>query len=133
MIKFFSIDYLDIISRYELHIVMNAPPKPELRNDYSEDWSSTDEEEIDRPKRQKGHAMLWTERIRGTFMFGYDQIISLSEESINTVLSKRRQVACYWFHKSLANFNVSALSLRLLTNGKAIVYVEVDGWMAIKK
>ena len=133
MIKFFSVDYLDIISRYNLHIILDAPSEPEPLDDSSDEYSSSDEEEDIRPRRPKGNANLWTERVQDTSMFGYDQIISLSEESINTVLEKRRQVACYWSHEKLANFNITALSMRLLTDGKVVVFAEVDGSLAIKK
>jgi hypothetical protein len=135
MRQFISVDYLDILSRFSMHIVVGIPAGPAVLGEvYSEDWTGTDEEEDDNFQRKRGQAALWSERIQHTHVYdGCDIVIALSETSINRVLGSRQKVVYDWNRGPLCNMNVQMVTVRLLSSGKAIVYVRVEGTIAVKK
>lgn len=112
-------------------------------NSGSEDtgeWSEVAEKE--KRHRKHGHIALWTERIEHTVMFGYDQILAVSEESINQMFyrlwskSTRKDFDVVLSKWSLDMFTASfeSLKVRLLTNGKAVVWVNVqEGLLRVKR
>jgi hypothetical protein len=75
-------------------------------------------------------------------MFGYDQILAVSEESINQMFyrlwskSTRKDFDVVLSKWSLDMFTASfeSLKVRLLTNGKAVVWVNVqEGLLRVKR
>ena len=135
MITFFSIDYLDIISRYHLHVILGLPVAPEGNGrEYQEEWTETEEGEGDHFTRKHGHAMMWSERIQNTFVYpGFDEVVALSEESINRVLQTRLNTVRQWHIGGLFAIDILDLRIRLLSSGKAIIYIQANGSIAVRK
>lgn len=100
---------------------------------FDEDWSETDEGEESGYEREHGRVSLWSERIETTIYGGYDQAIALSEASINLVLQSRCTAVSTWQRNRFFSMDVRPLSIRLLTNGKVIVYVQAEGKIGVKK
>lgn len=135
MISFFQEEYLDIISRLQMHIILGLPAVPEPPGyEYSDDYSGTSESEEFTFHRKHGKAGLWSERIRDTVIYGdFDQIIALSEDSINRVLRSRCSAVSTWEYEGFFSMQVQPLSVRLLTNNKAIIYVQAEGTIGARK
>ena len=137
MITFFSIGYLDLLVSYSLHLCLGAHGGSDsVAKYYSEDWSSTSEGETDEFSRRRGYAMLWIERIqRMCLRSGFDEVIVLSEESINYLLQKRfnKVISSFRSPDKLFEMNIQDLKIRLLSNGKAVLYVLADGHIAVRK
>lgn len=134
LIDFFSGEYLDILSRSSLHIIIGIPGVIEQAAEYSEDWSSTSELEEVEIGRKRGRGMLWSERtLHTSVQAGFDQVIGLSEQSINELLERRRFFASPYGRGGLFDMEVTKLSIRLLSNGKAIVFVGAEGSIQVKK
>ena len=134
IITFFSVDYLDILISYSLHVFLGASGGSESIEYYSEDWGSTSEGELDEFARKRGYAMLWIERIqRMTLRSELDQVIVLSEESINKVLRRRLEyISSFDRGNKLPSLKILDLKVRLLSSGKAVLYMHVEGQMAIR-
>ena len=135
MVAFFSVDYLDIVSRYHLHVILGLPVAPDGNGrEYQGDWTETEEGEGDHFTRKHGHAMMWSERIQNTFVYsGFDEVVALSEESINRVLQSRLNTVRQWHIDGLFAIDILDLKVRLLSNGKAIVYIQANGSIAVRK
>lgn len=135
IISFISVDYLDLISRSQLHIVLGFPSIPGTPSPYfDESWSETSEgEDSSSYTRQHGRLSLWSERIATTIYGGYDQAIALSEASINLVLQSRHTAVTSWKKDKFFSMELRPLTIRLLSNGKAIVYVQAEGKIGVKK
>lgn len=135
MISFFEVDYLDIITRLQLHIIFGFPAVPEAPGDeYSEDYSGTDEGEGDTFRRTRGKSLLWSERIQKTAIQGeFDQVVALSEDSINRVLRSRCGAVSTWAQGRFFSMEMLPLSVRLLSHNKAIVYVQAEGMVGVNK
>ncbi|GJF00396.1 hypothetical protein PsYK624_166840 [Phanerochaete sordida] len=138
MIGFFSVDYVDILISHSLHLCVESSGGFALGSGehHSADWTSgSEDEEPVGFYRQRGFAMLWMERIeRMQIHSGFDQVITLSETAINRILGERLKVVSL-FEGSAGAFrlDVHGLKVRLLSNGKAILYVQAEGHMRVKK
>ena len=137
MINFFSVDYLDLLVSYSLHLCLGASGGSDsVAEYYSENWSSTSEGETSEFSRRRGHAMLWIERIQRMWLHsGFDEVIVLSEESINYVLQKRfkKVISSFRSPNKFFEMNIQDLKIRLLSNGRAVLYVQADGHVAVRK
>ena len=135
IISFMRVDYLDLISRSQLHIILGFPTIPGTPGPYyDESWSETSEgEDSSGYVRQHGRISLWSERTETTIYGGYDQAIALSEASINLVLQSRHGAVTSWKKDRFFSMELRPLSVRLLSNGKAIVYVQAEGKIGVKK
>lgn len=139
MIDFFSVDYLDLLVSYSLHLSLGASGEGSEVVEYhsgSGSWSNTSEGGTDEFHRRRGHAMLWMERIQRMCLHsGFDEVIVLSEESINLVLQKRVKevISSFISRDKLFEMKVQSLKIRLLSNGKAVLYIQADGHIAVRK
>ncbi|EKM54300.1 uncharacterized protein PHACADRAFT_146129 [Phanerochaete carnosa HHB-10118-sp] len=135
MIKLFSHDYIDILARFSLHIILGLPLSPDsFGRDYAAEWTETEENEGDHFARKHTHAMMWSERIQNTAIYpGCHEVVALSEETINRVLRSRLETVREWQIGNLFSINILDLKVRLLTSGKAIIYIQANGMIAVRK
>ncbi|CAL1696314.1 unnamed protein product [Somion occarium] len=149
IVKFLTVDYLDILVQYSVHIVQIGlevflPGGPEPSSDSGNTtWSETDNED-DQPGRPHGEVVVWTQRIESMHLFGFDQILALSQVSINSLFFSLHKKAQRWTegfdeclaHWSLDSFSADfdAISVRLLSNGKAVIFISINaGELAVRK
>ncbi|EKM51546.1 uncharacterized protein PHACADRAFT_102478 [Phanerochaete carnosa HHB-10118-sp] len=135
MINFFTIDYLDILVSHSFHLCLGASGGLEAKEHRNVDWTSASEGESEEFYRQRGQAMLWMERIQRLDMqSGFDEVIVLSETTINRVLESRLKViSCFRGKDDLFRLDILGLKVRLLSNGKAVLYVQTEGHITVKK
>lgn len=159
IVHFLSVDYLDVLIQYAMHIIyhhdvrtITHPHKHDHPHSASESDCGSDAEEekgewgivIEKEKkwhRRHGQVALWMERIEHTVLCGYDQVLAVSEESINQMFfslwskATRKDFDVLLSKWTLDMFTASfeALRVRLLTNGKAIIWVNVhEGQLRVK-
>lgn len=135
IVKFLGMDYLDILVSHSFHLCLGSSGAAlQESEEYSEDWSSANEDETEY-HRQRGYAMLWMERIqRMCIQSGFDEVIAISEASINRLLLSRLRFASIFQDKSdLFRLNITGLKIRLLTKGKAVLFIETEGYISVKK
>ncbi|KAG8774937.1 hypothetical protein FRC15_000899 [Serendipita sp. 397] len=157
IVHFLSVDYLDVITQYKMHRVWHhdtrvitvthtAAPIQESSDENEEmideegsawKYTATDK----KWQRRHGQLTLWHERIEKTTMFGYDQVLAISEESINQMFfslwsraskSEFDGALAKW-SKEIFSASFEAIRVRLLSNGKAIVWIGIhDGQLRVK-
>ncbi|KAJ7710708.1 hypothetical protein B0H17DRAFT_1223880 [Mycena rosella] len=153
IVKFLTIDYLDVLTSYSLHIVyeVDVAVGPLVgsgggeSDGHTASWTDGSDDEGEggsRHGRQTGSIMIWTERLEKLVLGGYDQILTISERSIKELfLSYYRQglrgktlYQCFTHWKSdLFSANFDAIDVRLLSNDRAIVWVNIhNGELAIE-
>ncbi|KAF7328255.1 hypothetical protein MVEN_02565400 [Mycena venus] len=130
IVKFLTIDYLDILTSYSLHVVYDVDSAIGVHGgsgggetEHTAEWTDgSDEEDGHRygGGRQTGSIMIWTERVEKLTLGGYDQ---------GKVLYH-----CFTHWKSdLFSAHFEAIDLRLLSNDRAIVWVNIhNGELAIE-
>ncbi|PSS11038.1 hypothetical protein PHLCEN_2v3334 [Hermanssonia centrifuga] len=158
IVKFLEVDYLDILTQYSMHVIYSVDIRvsgtgfgliggggsAEYESEAeSANWTDSEAEEEHRTvRRAHGNVSIFTERITSMVLYNFDQILAISEESIDSqFLSMWIKATHNQFDQSLAQwsldlFNASfhAIKVRLLSNGKAIVCINIhQGDMAIKK
>ncbi|KAJ7738254.1 hypothetical protein DFH07DRAFT_1064579 [Mycena maculata] len=151
IVKFLTVDYLDVLTSYSLHIIYDVDltiitggfPTGDTTDGHSASWTEgSDEEEHRHPHRQTSSVVIWTERIEKLVLGGYDQVLAISERSIKELfISYYRQgvrgkslYECFTYWKSdLFSAHFNALDMCLLSNDRAIVWVNIhDGELAIE-
>lgn len=155
LVDFFSADYLEILETSEFHVIYH----------YDQRWSLTsgsqgnfgeyeeEEEEVSWGKDEDiahahggagGHAHFagrvttWKEVITSTNMFNFDQIVAVSQASLNTYFNSLYLVAqgaktsdytsalSKWSYDQYFSATFKPITLRLLSNGKAIVWFHLE-------
>lgn len=102
---------------------------------HSEDsnWEETAVQER-KWRRRHGQVSLWTGCVEQTVLYGYDQVLAISEESINQLFwslwqraSKTESggILSKWV-QDLFSATFESIQVRLLSNGKVIVWVRVN-------
>lgn len=134
-----TVDYFDLLSGFNLHYIYHFDEKIEI--DYhaigdSDSWSVESGEDEVHHVRERGSVMIWTERIQKMTLFGFDQVLAISEQSINEMFrtlwvqaSKScsgRLRALYQYSDCQFDATLGALTVHLLTNGKAVVFVTIE-------
>ncbi|KAJ6593574.1 hypothetical protein B0H19DRAFT_25714 [Mycena capillaripes] len=138
---FFESHYLDFLARYHMHIYYpggyrgdDAPEFSEV-SDYESEWK------VGRSDGGKSSgAIVWSETIKKIVLYGFDRIIAVSEESINSLFSalykaadKSRGCLAEWRHKENFLAHFSTIRVKLLSSGKALVTFKVeDGHFMLK-
>lgn len=131
-VKFLSVDYLDILLAYSYNIIYRLviDKHPDVGED-SGYWKRIDHVGEFHSFRRHGQALIWIERVRSIALSGADQVLALTEDSINRILHSRwtalgsSHLLSTWSKDSFrANFN--PLTVRMLSNGKVIVYVDIE-------
>ena len=126
LIRFLKGTYLDILTRYSHHIVyVSGGIKdfvPSLDLTYKAGNAPTDDQVV-----------RWTKQIQSLDFYGFDEITALSEEGINLMFASLWNDATHRNSDNLLaslaidHFNASfgAPTVRLLSSGKAIVWITV--------
>ena len=126
LVKFMTNSYLSILTRYSLDIVYSSEGINESVSTidlaYKSGITATDEA-----------ITSWTKEIERLEFYGFDEITALSEEAVNLMYSSlwyeasRRQPEDLLANWSSEKFTASfgAPSIRLLSNGKAVVWITV--------
>ncbi len=148
MVSFFSERYFAILTQYSMHITysidvgfgsISVRERPSsTSSESSVSWSDAGEV---KEFRTHTNVALWTERTEKLHLGGFDQITSISEKSINTFFTLLRRNATDGIEASLARWSLdrfnatfSSLKIRLLSNGKAILWINIsEGDMAVAK
>ncbi|KAL4248925.1 hypothetical protein ABKN59_007566 [Abortiporus biennis] len=145
LIEFFNGDFIGILESAEYHIVYHEdkrwpkhdkPVIPGGDDDSPEQhWTggdSGDELPVDVGTRKE---VVWKEVTEKTDMCGFDQITAISQASLNEhfrslwqVARSGREKSLYsWKYEEFFEATFKPISLRLLSNGRAIVWVHLQG------
>jgi hypothetical protein len=134
-----TVDYFDILTGFGLHYIYHFDEKIEI--DYnpvgdSDSWSVDSGDEDARHIRERGSVMVWTERIQKMSLFGFDQVLAISEQSINEMFyslwvkaSKTcsgRLRSLYEYREQQFDATLGPLTVHLLSNGKAVIFVNIE-------
>lgn len=131
IVKFFTVDYLDILLLYGYNIIYQATFSV-LDHDTGNTgcWKRVDRVDMFHSLRRHGQVLIWLERIRELSLSGADQVLAFSEDSINRILFSRwhsagaSNILSTWTRDSL-KLSFNPFTVRLLSNGKAILYVDI--------
>ena len=154
IIDFFSQDYLEILESSEFHIIYHFDQRWTFSHHGG--FIGEGEEEEDEVSWGKdedlghahggavGHAhsysriTTWKEVITSTNMYGFDQIVAISQASLNnyfnTLFTVAQTVKASDYHAALAKWDYEQyfsaafkpITLRLLSNGKAIIWFHLE-------
>lgn len=154
IIDFFSQDYLEILETAEFHVIYH----------YDQRWSITqhghfggefeeEEDEVSWGKDEElgqahagavGHShsysriTTWKEVITSTNMYNFDQIVAISQASLNahfnSLFNHAQAVKATDYTAALSKWNYDQyfsatfkpITLRLLSNGKAIIWFHLE-------
>jgi len=134
-----TVDYFDILTGFGLHYIYTFDEKIEI--DYkpigeSDSWSADSDDEEVRINRETGSVMIWTERIQKMSLFGFDQVLAISEQSINQSfysLWVKASKSCSGRLRSLYEYKdcqfdatLGPLTVHLLSSGKAVLFVNIE-------
>ena len=135
-----TVDYFDILTSFGLHYIYHFDEKIEI--DYnpigeSDSWSVDDDDNDDaRGVRERGSVMIWTERIQKMALFGFDQVLAISEQSINEMFyslwvkaskaGSGRLRSLYEYKEYQFDATLGPLTFHLLSNGKAVIFVNIE-------
>jgi hypothetical protein len=107
----------------------------ESSDEEQEDWIPT--------KRTKGGVvtLTWSETIEQITLFGFDQVMAISEESINALfkswwVTARGSEHCLsgWSHKHWFNVTFRPARVQLISGNRAVIWVTVDdGHLLLEK
>lgn len=139
IVRFITVDYFDLLTGFGLHFIYTFDEKLEIKYHgigESDSWTVDSEEEDARQVRERGSVMIWTERIQKISLFGFDQVLAISEQSINEMFHSLwvkasrgrhdRLHSLYKYSECQFDATLGALTVHLLTNGKAIVFVHIE-------
>lgn len=132
IVKFLSVDYLDILLLYSYNIIYRLIVEKE-RTIAARDtgyWRRLDIFGQVSSRRRQGQALIWLERIREITLSGADQVLALTEESINRIFFARwkslgsSHILTNWSRDTFrATFN--HINVRLLSSGRVIIFVDM--------
>ncbi|GJE95840.1 hypothetical protein PsYK624_120300 [Phanerochaete sordida] len=131
LVKFLTVDYLDILLAYSYNIiyrlVIDKHPDVIAGSGF---WKRVEHVGEYYSFRRHGQALIWIERVRDLALSGADQVLALTEDSVNRILRTRREalgtshLLSTWSKDSFkADFN--PLTVRILSNGKVVVFVDI--------
>ena len=124
LVKFLQGNYFDILTRYSHHIIYVSGDRSEyvstIRPAYKPGVAPSDEQ-----------ITIWVNEIQRLNFYGYDEITSLSEESINLMFQllwaketrkSTDNLLAFWDIECFQAY-FDAPIVRLLSNGKAIIWI----------
>jgi hypothetical protein len=139
IVRFMTVDYFDILTGFNLHYIYASTRRLKLTTrpiGDSDSWSVDSDDEEARHVRERGSVMIWTERIQKMTLFGFDQVLAISEQSINEMfhtLWVKASKSCSGRLRSLYEYSecqfdatLGPLTVHLLTSGKAVVFVNIE-------
>lgn len=141
IVRFLTIDYFDILVGFNHHYIYRFDEMIEI--DYrpladSDSWDVDSDDEEVRHVRERGSVMIWTERIEKMTLFGFDQVLAISEQSINEMfhaLWVKASRSCdhddrlrslYEYKECQFDATLGPLTVHLLTSGKAIFFINIE-------
>jgi len=139
LVDFFSVEYLQILETTEYHIIyridIRVPREPVTDTTYTH---GVDEFDVSingswapiHGGSSTTSTTTWsTELTTRTDMHGFDQIITLTHQSINEqfrALLRTERELLKWNHESFFTTTFGPLNVRLLSNERAIVWVHLE-------
>lgn len=147
IVEFFSSTYLDILETVELHVIYFFDTRWPIASGgmltISEEDGDSEEEEIDEAEWQitggdnTGTRVIeWREMITRCNIHGFDQVIAISQSTINAFLQSlwsggqnhrhSDHALVKWHYEEFFNARFKPITLRLLSNGRAIVWVHLE-------
>lgn len=144
IVQFVTADYLDILVQYSIHIIQiggglfleGVYSEPET--DVVSSWSDASDHGHERHVRAGGSVVVWSQRIEKMSLFGFDQILALSQTSVSSHFFNLHThgVKTALVHWSLDQFSAhfNPITVHFLSNGKAVVLINISsGEMPVKK
>ncbi|PIL22499.1 hypothetical protein GSI_15188 [Ganoderma sinense ZZ0214-1] len=131
LIGFFAEEYLQILESMRYHIVYSRDTRWEVISNHP----SSAHEDLDGSwwslelTDKSGDCSRQT--IQHTKMFGFDQVVAISQGSLNaqfaTLCTAAQSILHRWHYKEFFSATFRPLSVRLLSNNRAIVWVHLHG------
>ncbi|KAF9516569.1 hypothetical protein BS47DRAFT_1390620 [Hydnum rufescens UP504] len=126
LIEFFSYEYLQILETAEFHIIYYHDTRITVNLEYETgfggSWESSSRDEVIRGDT------WWRDITTKTDMFEFDQIIAVSQESIDEhfrVLLRTYKNLETWSYSTFFNATFGGITVRLLSNERAIIWIDV--------
>lgn len=138
LVVFLRQEYISIVARYPLQFIYRPQAvvvDVTTRSRGHSTWSDTDELESDWESNSTQaitiQTTFWTRRVQELHLANYDQVATISEDSINTLFQLRRKAAAVTdilasWTEDIFQADFGALRVRLLSNGRAIVYITIE-------
>ena len=131
LIQFFSYEYLQILETAEFHVLYHHDNRVSVTLEYTETETDSHWESTSRDDETTRGDVWWKEITTKTDMFGFDQVIAVSQESIEEhfrVLFRTYKDLENWSHLNFFNATFGGITVRLLSNERAIIWVDIkDG------
>ncbi|CCM02877.1 uncharacterized protein FIBRA_04991 [Fibroporia radiculosa] len=145
ILEFFTSSYLDVLESIDFHVIYhfdarwqnwhlsieNGDSIDEGLDEATEDWTITSQS-------TNTKVTAWVERMTRCNMFGFDQVSAISQSSINaffaslwaigssTKVVERSAALTHWHYEKFFSASFKPLTVRLLSNGRAIVWVHMN-------
>ncbi|PIL22598.1 hypothetical protein GSI_15287 [Ganoderma sinense ZZ0214-1] len=131
VIEFFAEEYLHILETMRYHVIYSRDTRWELmskltssaQEDADGSWWSLELAD------KSGDSSR--ETIQRTKMYGFDQVVAISQGSLNaqftTLCTAAQSILHRWNYEEFFSATFRPLSLRLLSNNRAIVWVHLHG------
>lgn len=139
LVVFFRQEYISIVARYPLQfiyrpqaVVVDVTTRGGRGHST---WTDTDELESDWESNSTQaltiQTTFWSRRVHELHLSNYDQVATISEDSINTLFQIRRRsvavtdILASWT-EDIFQAEFGAIRVRLLSEGRAIVYITIE-------
>ncbi|KZT11520.1 uncharacterized protein LAESUDRAFT_274940 [Laetiporus sulphureus 93-53] len=143
LVEFFTSSYLDVLESVDFHVIYHHDTRwvATHTHRFFED-SSESEEEVEEwtvtEDTESARIIEWKEMVTRSEMYGFDQIVAISQSSVNanfvalwdlaqiTKSEEHTSALAKWSHESYFSATFRPLTLRLLSNGRAIVWIDMQ-------
>ncbi|KZT65463.1 hypothetical protein DAEQUDRAFT_524238 [Daedalea quercina L-15889] len=141
IVEFFSATYLDILETVDLHVIYFFDSRWPIASGEIVTVEEEEEEEEETEwyitgDNQGPRVVEWREMITRCNMFGFDQVIAISQSTINAFFESlwtdgqnhrhSDHSLVKWRYEEFFNARFKPMTLRLLSNGRAIVWVHLE-------
>lgn len=131
IVEFLTEDYFNILLTYSYDVIYRlVVDKSTIILADSGYWKRLDRVGVMQTIRRQRQSLVWLDRITSISIFEFDQVFALTEASINSIFFMlwkamgKGDILSSWTRDSF-NASFNSLKLRLLSNGKVIVYVDI--------
>lgn len=145
IVEFFSSTYLDVLETVELHVIYFFDTRWPIASGgtliVSGEDGDTDEDTDEAEWQLTGesthtHVTEWRDMITRCDVHGFDQVIAISQSTINAFFQSlwssgqnhrnSDHALVKWRHEEFFNARFKPMTLRLLSNGRAIVWIHLE-------
>ncbi|KZT64494.1 hypothetical protein DAEQUDRAFT_678489 [Daedalea quercina L-15889] len=145
IVEFFTSTYLDILETVDLHVIyffdsrwpIGSGGSITIHGEIEEEEEDLDEGGwVMTGDSSSQRVIEWREMVTQCNLFGFDQVIAISQSTINTFFESlwtggqsyrhNDHALVNWHYDEYFNARFKPLTLRLLSNGRAIVWVHLE-------